>query len=148
MAIKPRRLLKSFLCSFKCSVSSLIRAEARATCTSTEPTSLPERWYSLMISSFCCLFILFTLNRFRYQTIRGKFRPECNDPVISHANNGKELNIMLKNFFSSQEDIFSFFPSPKESEIDIFFFSPARFAKKFSGRKVSCRLGEVALLSC
>ena len=49
-----------------------------------------------------------------------------------------EHNLLFPNF-----QLFAGFPSsdlsPKESEVDFSLVAPVRFAKKLSGRKVSCR---------
>src|SRR5919201_4981882 len=51
----PRREWWSFLCSRKCSVSSLMRAVSRATWTSGDPVSLSPRPYFWMTSCFASL---------------------------------------------------------------------------------------------
>src|SRR5690606_37715170 len=52
MASRPRRLCRSFLCSFMCSVSWRIRAVRTATCTSAEPVSFLLVAYFWMTSAF------------------------------------------------------------------------------------------------
>src|SRR5690242_12440756 len=52
---RPRREWWSFLCSRRCSVSSLMRAVSRATWTSGDPVSLSPRPYFRMTSCFASL---------------------------------------------------------------------------------------------